>query len=134
MGERIEQGIDEREISETSLSQATSPTQSTQCAKKRSISAWMRYFYTEDLSPDNHSIIELQRRATWVGLAVILQALNEIPHPFYIPYVPFLKPWQGAIPFVLILGSFIALWIAFRPPTLKPRLARAQSSHLLQAL
>src|SRR5258708_20794453 len=110
MRERIEQGIDEREISETSLSQATSPTQITQSAKKRSISAWMRYFYTEDLSPDNHPLIELQRRATWVGLAVILQALNEIPHPFYIPpHVPFLKPWQGGIPFVLILGSFIAL-------------------------
>src|SRR5258708_8974276 len=124
MRERIEQGIDEREISETSLSQATSPTQITQGTKKRkrSISAWMRYFYTEDLSPDNHSIIELQRRATWVGLAVILQALTEIPHPFYIPYVPFLKPWQGAIPSVLMLGSFIALWMAFPPPTLTRRL------------
>jgi len=135
MRERIEQGIDEREISETSLSQATSPTQITQSAKKRkrSISAWMRYFYTEDLSPDNHPIIELQRRATWVGLAVILQALNEIPHPFYIPHVPFLKPWQGVIPFVLILGSFIALWMAFCPPTLKQRLGRAQGSSLLQA-
>src|SRR5258708_5873657 len=136
MRERIEQGIDEREISETSLSQATSPTQITQSAKKRkrSISAWMRYFYTEDLSPDNHPLIEVQRRAHWVGLAVILQALNQIPHPFYIPpHVPFLKPWQGVIPFVLILGSFIALWMAFRPPTLKQRLGRAQGSSLLQA-
>src|SRR5258708_11820272 len=127
MRERIEQGIDEREISETSLSQATSPTQITQSAKKRkrSISAWMRYFYTEDLSPDNHPLIELQRRATLVGLAVILQALNEIPHPFYIPHhVPFLKPWQGLIPFLLILGRFIALWMAFLTPTLKHRFGR----------
>ena len=42
---------------------------------------WMRHFFTEDTSPDIHPIIELQRRATWIGVALILQALNHTLHP-----------------------------------------------------
>ncbi|HLZ80978.1 MAG TPA: hypothetical protein VKP04_05045, partial [Ktedonobacteraceae bacterium] len=73
---------------------------------------WMRHFFTEDVSPDNHPIVELQRRAIWISLALILQALNEIDHNLYIPY---LNPFGSLIPFALIAGSFIAIAMAFRP-------------------
>ncbi|GAC1617596.1 MAG: hypothetical protein NVS4B11_06910 [Ktedonobacteraceae bacterium] len=72
----------------------------------------MRYFFTEDVSPDNRRVVELQRRATWIGLALILQAINEIDHDWYFP---FLKPFGSLLPLVLLLGSFYAIWMAFRP-------------------
>src|SRR5437879_5505652 len=74
---------------------------------------WMRHFFTEDTSPDNHPIVERQQRAVWIGLALILQALNEIDHDWYIPY---LMPFGSLIPFALILSSFFAMWMAFYPP------------------
>src|SRR5438552_3715859 len=74
---------------------------------------WMRHFFTEDVSPDNRPIVELQQRAIWIGLALILQALNEIDHDWYIPY---LMPFGSLIPFALILSSFFAMWMAFYPP------------------
>ncbi len=73
---------------------------------------WMRYFFTEDVSPDNRLVVELQRRATWIGLALILQALNEIDHNLYFPLI---QPFGSLIPLILILGSFYAIWMAFRP-------------------
>jgi len=73
---------------------------------------WMRYFFTEDVSPDNRRIIELQRRAVWIAVAFILQALNEIDHNWYIPY---LMSFGSLIPLALMLGSFIAMWMALRP-------------------
>ena len=72
----------------------------------------MQRFFTEDVSPDNHPIVELQRRAVWISIALILQAFNEIPHNWYIPY---LNPFGSLIPLVLIAGSFIAMAMAFRP-------------------
>ena len=136
MRESIERGIDERKISETSLPQKTSPTQITQREKQQSgsIPGWMRHFFSEDVSPDNHPVIDLQRRATWVGVALILQALNEVNEMvsgYYQGSVPFLKTWSGAISFPLMLGSFVALWMAFRPTTLKQRLGRAGGASLL---
>ncbi len=76
----------------------------------------MRHFFTEDVSPDNHPLIELQRRAVWIGLAIVLQSCNEIP---YFWYMPFLQAFGSLIPFILFLGSFAALIMAFRPATLK---------------
>jgi uncharacterized membrane protein len=76
----------------------------------------MRYFFTEDVSPDNRPVIDLQRRATWVGVALILQSLNEIDHNWYFP---FLQPFGSLIPFMLILGSFYAMWMALRPRSLQ---------------
>ena len=73
---------------------------------------WMRYFFTEDVSPDNRLVVELQRRATWIGLALVLQAINEIDHDWYFTYI---KPFGSLIPLFLILGSFYAIWRAFRP-------------------
>ena len=84
---------------------------------------WMRYFFTEDVSPDNRPIVDLQQRAIWISLAFILQALDEIDHNWYIPY---LMPFGSLIPLTLILGSFFAMWMAFRPTSLK------QQAHLVQ--
>lgn len=76
-------------------------------------------FFAVDRSPDNHQVVDLQRRACWIGLALVLQALNEINVHWYMPFVPFLQPWEGLIPFGLTLGSFYTMWMAFRPNTLK---------------
>ncbi len=79
---------------------------------------WMRHFFTEDVSPDNHPLIGLQRRAVWIGMALILQSSNEIPYYWYMPYI---QPFGSLVPFVLLLGSFAALYMAFRPTTLKQK-------------
>ncbi|HEU5381079.1 MAG TPA: hypothetical protein VFV38_37115 [Ktedonobacteraceae bacterium] len=81
-------------------------------------------FFAVDRSPDNYQVVDIQRRACWIGLALILQSLNEINVHWYAPFVPFLKPWAGFIPFALIAGSFYMLWMAFRPTTLKEQTQR----------
>src|SRR5579863_2263369 len=80
--------------------------------------AWMRYFFIEGAGAINRPIAELQQRAVWIGVALILQALNEIDHAWYIPY---LMPFGSLIPFLLILGSFVAIYMAFRPSTAKQK-------------
>ena len=134
MREDSEQVI-EQEVGQTSSSQEAPQSQATRLEKKRSLikSRWMRYFFTEDISPDNYPLIDLQRRATWVGVALILQALNEIDRRYYMLFVPFLKPWAGFIPFILILGSFIAMWMAFRTTARKQQAGRPQGSSPHQA-
>ncbi len=73
---------------------------------------WMRHFFTEDVSPDNRVVVELQRRAPWIGLALILQSINEIDHNLYFSYI---QPFGSLIPLILMLGSFYAIWRAFLP-------------------
>ena len=53
----------------------------------RKMPRWMRWFFTENASPDAVSLMDLQRRACWIGVALILQALNEVPatHKFLAP-------------------------------------------------
>ena len=84
-------------------------------------------FFTEDVSPDNHAIVELQRKGVWIGLALILQSLNEIDHDWYIPY---LGPIGSIIPFALFLGSFFAMAMAFRPGSVKQPSDAGTSSSL----
>jgi hypothetical protein len=131
MREDTEQVI-EREVFETSLPEEASLTQIVRSEKKRDMQmwVWMRHFFTEDTSPDNRQKIELQRRITWIGVALILQALNEIPRKVYIAFVPFLKPWSGIMPFVLVLGSLVAMWMAFRTTTFRQQAGRSHSSSL----
>jgi hypothetical protein len=85
-------------------------------------------FFAVDKSPDNRPVIDLQRRACWIGVALILQALNEIDRRWYIAYVPFLRPWGGSLSFALVLGSFLMMWMAFRPTTLRKQ-TRHVSKH-----
>jgi uncharacterized membrane protein len=68
----------------------------------------MRHFFSLDLSLKNQPVNEMQRRAIWIGIAFILQGLNEIPFST-------LLPLGGSIQFFLILSSFFAIWLAFRP-------------------
>lgn len=76
---------------------------------------WMRHFFTEDVTPDNRPIVDLQQRAVWIGVALLLQSMNEIKHDLYMPY---LGVFGSLVPFALILASFFALWMAFRPRSL----------------
>ncbi|TME13763.1 MAG: hypothetical protein E6I80_01455, partial [Chloroflexi bacterium] len=98
----------------TNMEQLSVLMQTTRSHKNHTTSRnrWMQRFFTEDVSPDNYPIVELQRRAVWISIALILQAFNEIPHNWYIPY---LNPFGSLIPLVLIAGSFIAMAMAFRP-------------------
>jgi len=116
------------ETEQAIIVQPTAPV-STQHEPQRGKNRFMRYFFTENASPDSLSIMDLQRRACWIGLALILQALNEIVAlvPLYLPPVPLLTPWISLISFCLITGSLIALWMALRPTPLQPeRSATAQ--------
>src|SRR5437762_11746100 len=72
---------------------------------------WMLHFFTEDVSPDNSPVIELQRRAIWIDLALILQSPNEIDHNVYMLY---LTSFGSLFSFFLILGFFISMFFAFR--------------------
>ena len=105
-----------REISEAPLPEEVSFTHTTRSKSvfDQNRWRWMRHFFTEDTSPDNHTIIDLQRRATWIGVAIILQALNEIPRKYYLPVIPFMYPWSAFIPFILVSGSIAAMYLAFR--------------------
>jgi hypothetical protein len=83
----------------------------------------VNYFFTNKDTPSAHKISELQRRATWIALSLILQALNEIDHNYYLP---FLKQFTSLPPLFLLLGSFYALWMAIRP-------AKAQQSIIVES-
>jgi len=119
-----------QEVSEAPLPKEVSLTHPNRSKKERDLNRWqwMRHFFTGDTSPDKRPIIELQQRATWIGVALILQALNEVPRKYYIPYVPFLKPWSDIIPFFLILGSLVAMCFAFSPTSRKRQAEQSHSS------
>ncbi len=91
----------------------------------------MRYFFTEDVSPDNRSIIDLQTRAVWIALALILQSLIVLQQTLNVialnPNMPFVEFFGAMLQFALLLGSFFAMWMAFRP-----RSIRKQSQHSKQ--
>src|SRR6266568_9064111 len=87
---------------------------------------WQQYFFTRDITPDNRSIVDLQRRAAWVALALMLQGLNESNHDWYMPY---LMPFGSLIPFFLMLGSCVALWMAFRPAVPQKQITKTTRNH-----
>ncbi len=85
---------------------------------------WMRLFFTEDTSPDNHRLIELQWRACWIGIALILQGLNELNQDaslYLQSYLQHAQSYSSLIGFALMAGSLVAIWMALRPKELKPR-------------
>ena len=74
--------------------------------------SWMRYFFIDKDTPAALAINDLQQRAIWIALALILQALNEIDHNYYLPM---LQQFTSVPPLLLLLGSFYAMWMAIRP-------------------
>ena len=109
---------------------------------------WMRFFFTQERSAGTLTIIELQRRAGWIGLALLCQSLVLIAPTFTIDqsnenawYIPVLELLGALIPCTLTLGGFFALWIAIKPTTLHQQLdfahqhgARWQKMGLLRTL
>jgi len=100
------------------LTQTPQP-EKVQTSDNNLIDKWMRPFFTEeDASLKKQRILDLQRRALWLGIALVLQAPNE---PIFNLVVPLLGPLGSVLPFILILGSFIAVFMAFRPASSKKR-------------
>jgi hypothetical protein len=80
----------------------------------------MRHFFTEDVSPDNHPVVELQRRACWVGLALITMSLSQIMNaPTILKDLPAIFILVRCLAFCVLLLSFVTAWMAFRPSTLQ---------------
>src|ERR1700730_14729301 len=85
----------------------TTETLRSKIQKSTILNQWMRLFFSEDTSPSNRPIVELQQRAVWIALALILQALNEA--------VEAVAPIGTLLPFIFIAASFYAMWRAIRP-------------------
>ncbi len=80
----------------------------------------MRHFFTEDVSPDNHPVVELQRRACWVGLALITLSLSQIMNaPTIFKDFPAIFILVRCLAFCVLLLSFVIAWMALRPSTLQ---------------
>jgi hypothetical protein len=90
----------------------------------------MRLFFTDGATP---KIAALQRRACWVAIAVILQFCNETLRVAiqaievrYTSTVTLLDPTSNIILVALIVGSFLALWMAWTGASLHTIQLRAQ--------
>src|SRR6266568_6626407 len=84
---------------------------------RRQFNKLVPLFFTTDTSPDNGPVIELQRRATWIALALILQSISAL---IYDPEAleslsPILYICVRCLSLALLLGSFVSMWMAFRP-------------------
>ena len=80
----------------------------------------MKLFFTDGTSLATQKIADLQRRACWVGIAVILQFFHETLRVAiqaievrYTSTVTLLDPTSNIILIALIVGSFLALWMAW---------------------
>ena len=93
------------------LTQTPQP-EKVQTSTNNLIDKWMRPFFTEGASPDKRHIRDLQRRALWLGLALVFQAPNE---PIFNLVSPLLGPSGSILPFILIASSFVAVFMALRP-------------------
>lgn len=110
-------------------------TRTTQSRAERFIlnHRWMRFFFTEDSSPGTLGIIELQRRAVWIALALLCQSLVLIAPTFSIDatlesrwYLPILELGGALIPCGLTLGGFFAMWTAIKPASLHQQIEFAR--------
>ena len=68
----------------------------------------------EDTSTGHLSISHLQRRAVWIAIAFMLQALSTTN------FTPLLKSFSSLGPLPLMLASFFAIWMALRPSRTQP--------------
>ena len=110
---------------------------------------WMGLFLIEDVSPRNRQVVELQRRAIWIGVAMLLLTAIEFGYGFlHFLYglqsngqevwgtssITLLLIIGSLILFALVLTSFLTLWMAFRPRTPKQQVLRLQHPTLWQRL
>lgn len=72
----------------------------------------MHYFFVEDVTPENRSLFALQQRAVWIGLALLLLSPTTLDYNWFTHNV---SAFGALIPILLTLGSFFAVWMAFRP-------------------
>ncbi len=94
---------------------------------------WMRFFFTEENAPGVLSVIDLQRRAVWIAMAILCQSLVLIVPSFTLDqnnttkwYMLPLILAAALIPCGLTLGGFFSLWMAIRPATLHQQLEFAR--------
>ncbi len=81
------------------------------------------FFATGSLK-NKSNLVELQRHTSWICLAVLLQACHEIAftqmpgiiHRRY--YSPLIDICISLLPVLLIVGSFLAMWMACCPTSL----------------
>ena len=106
-------------MAQRSVETQTTRPHTSQITIKQRLLDGIESFFTKDVSPDNHAIVELQRKAVWIGLALILQSLTELNEMRREWYTPYIGPVGSVISFTLLLGSFIALGMAFRPRSMK---------------
>src|SRR5947209_13272218 len=74
----------------TFMAQRSVTTQTTLSAESQPITLhyrWMRFFFAENTSAASQPIVALQQRAVWISIALLLQALNEIDHAVYFPFI-----------------------------------------------
>ncbi len=96
----------------------THTTQRTPTRKPLLQYRWMRYFFTEDAATDTHSISHIQRRAVWIALAFMLQAISTTD---FNGIFPFLKSLNSFLPFSTDPRKLVAIWMALRPSTHKTK-------------
>ncbi|MBV9617076.1 MAG: hypothetical protein JO031_16610, partial [Ktedonobacteraceae bacterium] len=82
---------------------------------------WMRHFFIEDTTTGKRSILLIQRRAVWIAVAFILQALSTTN---FTQIAPFLKPFSSLCPLPFMLASFFAIWMALRPARSRTKIHR----------
>lgn len=66
----------------------------------------------EDPATRKLSISSLQRRAVWIAFAFMLQGLSTTD---FNQFTPFLKSFNALFPFLLMIASLFAMWMALRP-------------------
>jgi hypothetical protein len=98
----------------------------------------MGFFFTSGTSLDTQKLADLQRRACWVGIAVILQFFNETLRVIvqtiessHTSTVTLLDPASNIILVILIIGSFVALWMAFHPGQIETRSTSTKMQHVI---
>ncbi len=76
----------------------------------------MRHFFNEDASPRSRPIVELQRRACWIALALIILTVNDLDHSVYLSLLGSVgTAIYALLQPALVVCSFVAVWMALRP-------------------
>ncbi len=86
---------------------------------------WVRSFFSTDRSPGQLELIDVQRRAVWIGLALVCQSLVVIAPDVILSqpwYAPLMALFKALLPGGLTIGGFFALWRAIKPASFRQKL------------